>query len=342
MANVSVAVLGMGRLGASVALALRRYNENKEAQHQFDVVCADLRAGIREDAAQAGLGKVERSLFDAVQNKDIVVLALPYADVPSAYKTLSRELRPGAVVLDLSPLKQPSMKWAAANLPSEVHMVGLTPILNPAYLFDGLEDTRHAAADLFDKGSVLLMPGVSAIREAIELASDFSVILGATPHFVDPAEHDSLVALTDGLPGLLGVAVFYTAYKRQGWNDAQRLTNPAFGRQTHQLHDTHPDDLRDSWLNNRDSLILHLDALLDTLHTFRSILASGDKAALEGALAEASEAYSAWINRRHNARWDEEASRDSGPTLGGQMMNSLMGGFLSRRLGGRKNGEEKD
>ncbi|MBI5666757.1 MAG: prephenate dehydrogenase [Chloroflexi bacterium] len=341
MANVSVAVLGMGRLGASVALALKRYNERKDAPHQFEVVCADLRVGAREDAAALGL-KVERNLFDAVQNRDIVVLALPYADVPSAYKTLAREFRPGAVLLDLSPLKQPSLKWAEANLPNEVHMVGMTPIVNPAYLFDGLDDTRHAAADLFDKGNILLVPGVSAIRDAIELASDFSVILGATPHFVDPAEHDSLMALTDNLPGLLGVAAFYTAYKRQGWNDAQRLTNPGFGRLTHQLHDTHPDDLRDTWLNNRDSLLRHLDAVLDTLQTFRSILATNDRDALDGALTDASEAYSTWINRRHNARWEQETPRESGPTLGGQMMNSLMGGFLSRRLGGRKNGDEKE
>lgn len=341
MANVSVGILGLGRVGASVALALKRYNAGKDAQHQFDVTSADLRAGVRDDAARLGLpGKIERNLFDAARDRDIVVLALPYADVPSAYKTLAADFRPGSVVLDMSPLKQPSLKWAAA-LPKEVHMVGVTPIVNPQYLFDGLDDTHHAAVDLFDKGTMLLMPSVSAVREAVELASDFAVILGATPHFADPAEHDSLFALTESLPGLLGVAAFYTAARREGWNDAQRFTNPAFGRLTHQLFDTHPDDLRDAWLNNRDSLVLHLDALTQTLQTFRTILAQNDQAALEGALIEASEAYSAWINRRHNARWEEESPAERGETLGGTMMNTLMGGFLSKRLGGRRNGDDK-
>src|SRR5512145_1206793 len=124
MATVSVAVLGLGRIGASVALALKRYNEKKDVQHQFEVITADLRAGVRDEAAQMGLpGKIERNLFDAVQGRDIVVLALPYADVEAAYKTLAPELRPGAVVLDTSPLKGPSLKWAAAHLPTEVHQV---------------------------------------------------------------------------------------------------------------------------------------------------------------------------------------------------------------------------
>lgn len=340
MANVSVAILGLGRIGASVALALKRYNEKKDAQHQFDIICADLRAGAREDAAKLGLTKVERNLFDAVQNKDIVVFALPYADVQSAYKSLAQEFRPGAVVLDMSPLKQPSLKWAQATLPEEVHMVGVTPIVNPKYLFDGLNDSQHAAADLFDKGNMLLMPSASSIRDAVELASDFAIILGATPHFADPAEHDSLVALTEGLPEMLGVAAFYTAYKGQGWNDAQRFTNPDFGRLTHHLYDTHPDDLRDSWLNNRDNMLRHLDAMLETLHTFRGILAQNDQAALEAALTDAAEAYSVWINRRHNARWEDDSQQERNLSLGGSVMNNLMGGFLSRRFQGRKNGDE--
>jgi prephenate dehydrogenase len=341
MATVSVAILGLGRIGASAALALKRYNEGKDTQHTFEVTAADLRAGVRDDAQKIGLPKIERNLFDAARGRDIVVLALPYADVPAAYKSLAGEFRPGAVVLDTSPLKQPSLAWAKEHLPSEVHMVGMTPVLNPKYLFDGLDDTAHAQPDLFDKGGMLLTPSVSAVRDAVELASDFSTILGATPFFVDPAEHDSLMALTEGLPELLGVAAFYMASRRDGWNDAQRLTNPAFGRLTRALFDTHPDDLRDGWLNNRENLLRHLDALLENLRLFRGILAQNDRDALTGALFEASEAYSAWVNRRHKARWDEESSQEKPPSMGISMMTSLMGGFLTRRLQGRDNGEEK-
>jgi prephenate dehydrogenase len=337
MATVSVGILGLGRVGASVALALRRYNERKDAQHQFEITPADLRAGIREDAAKVGLGdKIERDVFRAAQNRDVVVLALPYADVQAAYKNISPDLRPGAVVLDMSPLKQPSLKWAAAHLSKENHLVGMTPLFNPAYLFDGLDDTLHARADLFDEGNMLLTPSASCVKEAVELASDFATILGSTPHFVDPAEHDSLIAATEGLPGVIGAAAFYLACKNRGWSDAQRFTNPAFGRLTRALHDTHPDDLRDFWLNNRENLVRETDRMLEALTSFRNLLAQNDRAALEAALGEASEAYSAWINRRSSGRWEETPIEIEKPSFG----SLLMGGFLGKRLGGKKNGND--
>lgn len=343
MATVSVAILGVGRMGASIGLALKRYNARKDAAHTFEITCADTRAGIREDAKTVGIDKVERDVFSAAANKDIIVIALPYADVESVYRGLKHDLRAGAVVLDTSPLKQPSLEWAKEHLGKDIHLVGVTPILNPKYLFDGLDDTLHAQADLFDNGNMLLMPSVTCIKEAVELASDFANLLGGKPHFVDPYEHDSLVAVTEGLPNLLGLATFYTMTKSGGWNDSQRFTNPTFGRLTHQLYDTHPDDLRDAWLHNREQLVRQIDDLVRTLQTFRGILAQNDAIALESALIEASETYSAWINRRFNAKWDEkDASKDQSQSMGNMLMTGFMGSFLTRRLTGDKNGDGKD
>jgi prephenate dehydrogenase len=341
MATVSVAILGIGRMGASIGLALKRYNTRKDAAHTFEVTYADTRAGIREDAKTIGIDKVERDVFSSAANKDIVVIALPYADVESVYRSLKHDLRPGAVILDVSPLKQPSLEWAKQYLGNEAHLVGITPILNPKYLFDGLDDTLHAQADLFDNSNMLLMPSVTCIKEAVELASDFANLLGAKPHFVDPAEHDSLIAATEGLPNLLGLAVFYTMMKSGGWSDSQRFTNSTFGRLTHQLYDTHPDDLRDTWLQNRDNLVRQIDDLMNTLHTLRGILAQNDALALESALIEASDTYSAWINRRFNAKWDEKETAKN-PSMGSMLMTGFMGTFLTRRISGDKNGEGED
>ncbi len=342
MANVTVAVLGLGRIGASVALALRRYSERKDAKHTFEVTCADLRTGVREDATKAGLGdKIERDLFSAVAKRDIVVLAMPLAEMHDAYKVIATELRPGAVVLDMSLLKQQSLEWAGKYLSKEVYMVGMTPIVNPKYLHDGLDDTLHASADLFDKGSMLVMPGPGCAKEAVELAIDFAGLLGAAPHFYDPAEHDGIVGLTEGVPALLGLASFYTANHTSGWIDAQRVTNPAFGRLTHHLYDTHPDDLRDVLLQNSSNVVRHTDELIKTLQSLRDILARKDQNALEAALEQAADTYNQWINKRSNGKWDDSEEQVNGASFAGNMMTGLMGGFLANRFKGGKNGDEK-
>jgi prephenate dehydrogenase len=332
--KITVTIVGLGRLGASAGLALQRYNRKDNPAHTFEIVGVEERPAMLQAAEKMGaVGKSERNLYRAVQDRDIVVLAAPYAESRRTFQAMGEGLRAGGVVLDFSPLKMPAIKWAKEYFPAEAHLVGLAPVVNPKYLYDGLDDTEHAVEDFFDKGSMMLMPSPSCIREAVELASDFSALLGASVHYMDPMEHDALVSATLGLPTLLGVATFYNLSRNPGWGDIQRLTNPPFGRLTHQLFDTHPDDLRDLWLHNRDSLVHYLDGLIGTLGEMRQVLANNDEPALEAVVTEAADDYSTWINRRHNNKWDEARKSDA-PAAGETIMTGLMGGFLARKLRG--------
>ncbi|MBZ0298464.1 MAG: prephenate dehydrogenase/arogenate dehydrogenase family protein [Anaerolineae bacterium] len=337
--TITVTIIGLGRLGASVGLALQRYNQKGNTPHVFEILGVEDRPAVMAEAEKRGaVGKSARNLYNAVQNRDIIVLALPYADVRRTYQAIGDGIRAGGVVMDLSPLAMPSVQWAKEYLSKDAHMISMTPVVNPAYLYDGLDDTEHAAADLFDKGSMMLMPSPACIPEAIELASDFSTLLGATVRFMDPMEHDALIGATLGLPTLLGVLSFYTLSHNAGWSDLQRVTNPPFGRLTHALFDTHPDDLRDLWLNSRHSLVNQLDLLIEQLTNVRQVLAEEDRSALEAVLTDAADQYSAWINKRHNNKWDDDPRTPRTPSTTESLMSGLMGGALTKRLrGGDKN-----
>lgn len=338
MSTISVAILGLGRIGASVGLALKQYNTGKGARHDFQVVGTDRRSSIQADAEKRGaLHTTARSLADAARNRDIIIIALPYSDVASAYREIGAAARPGAVVLDMSPLASPSLQWAAAHLAESVYMVSVTPVLNPAVLFDGLDTLEHARADLFDGGGMMLMPSPNAAKDAVELAADFATVLGAAPHFMDAAEHDALIAATEGLPALMGVALFHMLKGTKGWDDGRRMANPAFARVTHRLNDLHPDDLRDLLLNNRANTVHFLDNLIVTLQTLRGLVDSDSRDALEVALIESATAYDEWLNRRRRGRWDD-APDDA--RSGGSVMSSMMGDYLARRL--RRDNHDKD
>jgi prephenate dehydrogenase len=339
MTTITVGILGLGRIGTSVGLALKRYNAQKDARQQFTISGFDSHDSSAETARKNGaVDSLARNPVDAAANKDIVVIALSYGEVQGAYRIIGTELHPSTVVLDTSPLKLPSMEWADKYLSSEVHMVSITPVVNAKYLFDGADDAEHAAADLFDKGIMLLMPSVTSAKDAVELASDFSQLLGATPRFADPVEHDGWIAATEGLPALLGVAAFHMLREDEGWGDTQRAANPAFGRLTHHLYDTHPDDLRDLLLQNRQNVIRHLDQMTETLRTLRAVLAQNDRAALEEALIESAKSYNEWLIRRQKARWDDRDESQS-PQSRELFMGGLLGGYLSKRLRGGKDDE---
>jgi prephenate dehydrogenase len=340
MSDISVAIIGLGRIGASIGLALKRYNQKPNAQHKFIITGVEGRPGeFREMEKREAIDKQARNPIEGVRDRDIVVLAPPYADLRALYRTIGEEVRAGGVVLDAAPLKGPSITWAKEFLHDEAHLVGIAPILNAAYLFDGLDDTEHAQADLFDNGHMLLMPSASCVRDAVELATDFARLLGSEVHFVDPLEYDTLVAATDALPALLGVAAFWSLSRSSGWDDMQRFTNPRFGRLTHTLFDTHPDDLRDTWLNNRESLVRYADQLIDVLEQMKAAIRDDDKAAVEAALVSAADDYSAWINRRVSGKWDDDSPGDDMPGASETIMSGLFGGQLAKRLRGGDKGK---
>jgi prephenate dehydrogenase len=342
MGKITVAVIGLGRMGASVGLALRRYSQQSGARHTFDVVGFDERPEVVRDAEKIGATtSIARGMYDAVRERDIVVIAQPYAEVRRTYQAIGQDVRSGGVVMDLSPLKLPSLGWARDYLHADAHMVGMTPVINPRAMFDGLDETNQASDNYFDNGTMMLMPAPSCIREAVELASDFATLLGSKPHFMDPAEHDSLFAATSGLPSVLGVVAFYMLSRTPGWEDSRRLTNGDFGRLTHHLFDTHPDDLRDLWLSNQASLLHYTTAMIEALESFRAALAASDRAALEALVVDAARDYSGWVNRRFNNKWDGK-EMPSAPSAGQTIMSSMMGGFIASRLSGNHKDRDKD
>lgn len=334
MAEISVAILGLKRIGTSVGLALKRHNAQKKNTNTFRIEGYDTSRDLAKAAKEMGaVDKVDHRPDTLVRDKDIVVIALPYGEVEGAYELIGPALRAGVVVVDMSPLAQKSLQVAAKYLSGDAHIVCAAPIVNPEYLFDGTDETARATEDYFDKGLMLVMPSAGCIKDAVNLASDFARILGAMPNFYDPAEYDALTAGTETLPSLLGMVMFHTLSQNQGWGDFQRLTNPAFGALTRTLFDTHSSDLRDLWLDSDESLIRHIDTLIETLRAFRVLIATRDVPALENALETASARYETWVNRRMTNNWQDAPVDPQLPTMG-----SIMGGMFGRVPGFMRRG----
>lgn len=340
MAEVQVAILGLGRVGASIGLALKRYSARAQSKHAFIVTGFSTRPDDAKAAHKRGaIDTIAHQPADAARGKDIVVMALPYAEVVAAYEYFAPDLRPGAVVLDFSPLKREPIKWANKHLKNDAHMIGMTPLLNPAVLFDPLDTTDRASETLFDDGLMLITPSVNSIPEAIELATDFSIILGSRTQFADPAEHDVLMAATEILPDLLGLGYYLALSRATGWGDVQRNTNPTFGAMTHTLYDTHPDDLTAVLRDSGPDVVRALDTVMATLRDLRAALAAQDNATLEPIIAAAAETYEQWYNRRYHWKFDDDKLKSPEPP---GIMSALLGGWVGNKLRNRGSSQDDD
>lgn len=332
MQTVSVGIIGLGRLGGSFGLALKRYSQSKDARQKFSVTGYDPSDGQTSKAKSIGAcDQVTRSIVAAARDRNIVLLALPFHEVEGAYQLMGRDLRAGTVVLDASAFQQPSVAWAKKYCGDDVHLVNITPIVNAHYLFDGLDDLEHAAEDYFEKGVILVSPSPSSDPDAVQLATDLAQILGATARFTDPAEHDSWMAAMESLPAALGVATYNAISRQDHWDDVRRVGNNAFGQLTHHLLESHPDALRDLFLRDREGLIRQIDTVVNSLETLRALLAANDRKAIEALLVGSRDDYLEWLMRRRTGDWDP-TNKIERETAADTIMTGLFGSTLAKRL----------
>ena len=335
--QVNVAVVGLDRLSTSFALALKRYQQSSKAEHTFTIVGRDLRGHAMKEAAKLGaLDNFNRKLKNAVAQADLVLVNVPPGQLQELYARLGGALKAGAVVLDMTPLKRAVLGWADEFFPRNAeghplaYVVGITPIVNVKGLYHGDREVQSARADLFDNAEVLIAADASAPAGAISLAEDVVRLIGAQPHFIDPVEHDGLIAATEGLPALTGIALFDTLHRSEGWPELRRMVNPALALTFQALRDYSAEDLVAFFALSREDVLRHLEGLLRTLETLREVLAEeaedGEYIKLEAYLERVAQAWEQWDVKRHSGEWEKGASAQAMPgPFGG------LGRFLTLR-----------
>src|SRR5258706_2226901 len=154
MARVNVTLIGLQRMGASLGMALKRHSKGPDAQHEFVITGSDENRDMMK--AASAMGAIDQEIRDpgnAVEKADIVIVSMPYSMVKDIFSIIGPVLKPGAVVIDLSPLKLPSIAWARQYFRKdndgkpEAYVIGVTPLINADYLQDPREGIEAARED---------------------------------------------------------------------------------------------------------------------------------------------------------------------------------------------------
>ncbi|MCZ7540870.1 MAG: prephenate dehydrogenase/arogenate dehydrogenase family protein [Anaerolineae bacterium] len=339
--HVTLSIIGLDRISTSFALALKRYQSQPKAQHTFTITGSDSSPQAMKAAEKmSAIDKSDRKPSKAVANAELVIVRCPPGSLAEIYGQFGPALKPGAVVLDLSDLKEPSIALARQHFPANergaslAFIVGVTPIVNVSGLYTGGTGPEAASADLLDEAECLVLPDTQCPSEAIRLAEDMIRLAGGVPRFMDPAEHDALTAATEQLPALLGAALFYALQQSEGWPDLRRMVNPTLALAFQSLRTQTPNDLHATFTHNRANLARHLDGVPGVLSELRAALASDDSDKLAAFLALVGQEWEKWDGKRYSGKWDEGPQIEKLP---GAL--AAMGGFLTMP---RKRKEEDD
>jgi len=317
---IKLTLLGLGRLGGSLAL---RLNANPD----LALSGYDGEPEVAQHAVRQGLLKrADWNLRRAVEGADLVLAALPYAELPHVLAAIAPDLRAGCVVAALGPLLGPPLAWAESRLAETAYFVAVHPSLNPAHLHTGEVGLAAARADLFERGLWAMAPALNCPPEALKLVADVAHLAGASAYHMDPAEHDGLAAASEGLPALFAAALLRAASASPGWEETRKIADRALATASAALADADPVALA----LNRDNLLRYLDLAQAELTALRGLLATGNadtaQNALALALAEAATLRNAWRYDRQNAAWDlPEATAAVVPATGEMIGQMLLG-----------------
>lgn len=280
-----VAVIGVGLIGGSFALAMR------QAKACESVV------GVGRSAANLRLAR-ERGIIDevqtdvgrAVEGADLVLVAAPVAQFPAIFASLGKSLGPEALVTDGGSTKRDVIAAARAALGKKIAR------FVPAHPIAGAEKSGAAAAsaELFSGRRVILTPLPENAGSGVERIEKAWAACGARVSRMDPDEHDAVLAAVSHLPHVLAFALVHDIANRP--NAAKLFSFAAGGfRDFTRIASSHPEMWRDICVANRDRLLLELKSFSGKIESLTAMLEAGDGKALETVFAEAREARDRWI-----------------------------------------------
>ena len=315
-----LAIIGLGLIGGSLGLALKR------AQLEgLEIVGHDAAWGVSGHARKLGaIDHDARNVAAAAEGAAVIVIATPILHVSQVLEELAPALGEGAVVTDTASTKREVLRWADEQLPEGASFVGGHPIA-------GKEQSGLDAADaaLFEGRPWAITPSSGTTEQAVSTVESLIAAVGAHPVPIDAEEHDSYLAAMSHLPLIASTALFSLASESEAWPDLAALAGPGF-RDATRLAATNPDLSHDLCLTNRDNLVHWIDRYGEELRRLRGLIEDGQtQDELLKAFAKAQVARDAFSQELPSRRGPEtDVERVS---AGERMLSFMVGEYIVRR-----------
>ena len=269
-----VAVVGIGLLGGSVALAAKARGVAGE------VVGITRREETARAATEAGI--VDRAVLspaEGVAGADLVVLCNPVFAMAASLSGFAEHVAEGAILTDVGSVKGPLAETLPGLLPPGAVYVGSHPMAGSHHT-----GFQHARADLFDGAACVVTHSADTDAAAAERVAAFWTALGSRVFRRDPTLHDDEVAWISHAPHAVAFAFARALTDSPG--PASELRGPGF-RDFTRIAAADPEMWADILVANRKALAGPLETTARSLDALAQSIAAGDTERVQEILASA-------------------------------------------------------
>ena len=287
-----LAVVGVGLIGGSLALALRQAGLVREV-----VGTGRGPANLERALALGVIDTVAPSAAEAVDGADVVMLAVPVGAMLAIMREIAPHLGPATLLTDAGSTKQDVVAAARAALGERIGQ------FVPGHPIAGAErnGVGAARADLFQDKDVIVTPLPENAQAAVDRVATMWRGCGANLEFMTETEHDRIFAAVSHVPHFAAFAMMEELAGREQRDLYYRHAGSGF-RDFTRIAASHPEMWRDIALANREAILAELDAYIAKLGQVRELVERGDGSTLEALLERASRARNAWASRHGTHR----------------------------------------
>lgn len=264
-----LAVIGVGLIGGSFALALR------EAGAVGSIIGIDSDPSNLELALSLGIvDEIAADAGSAVSGADVVFISVPSCSISSVVRDIAAALVPGCIVTDGGSVKASIVKECRALMPPGCSFIGGHPIAGTEH-----SGPSAAFAGLFRGRRCVLTPGPESAA-ALFTVSNLWMAAGAEVCCMEAEHHDRIFAEISHLPHAVAYALVHAvgtadiegenvlSYSAGGFKDFTRIAS------------SDPVMWRDIAIMNRDALLASIDGFSVSLAELRKRIDCGDQSGL--------------------------------------------------------------
>lgn len=273
----TIAIIGVGLIGGSLALATRRYK------------LAGRIIGIDADAANLqkaeALGVVDAGIADlrlGIKEADLVVIATPVRSIVPLVEQVAVHAREGTIITDVGSVKKEIVHSVDAMGLSRVLFVGGHPIA-------GTENSgvEAAQAALFLNRKSILTPTAQTDPRALDKVRNLWESVGAQVVCLDSDIHDYIFGAVSHLPHYIAFSLVWFLSDSKEYGESLFRFSGGGLKDFTRVAASDPTMWTDIALMNGDTIVELIEGYQHSLDTIKELIKKRDAVGLSAALGKA-------------------------------------------------------
>lgn len=263
--SLNILIIGLGLLGGSYAISLKRQGYKVEAIETDPESC---RFAVENNMVDRVFSSPEKAV---IENADLIIFALYPHIFREWIKDHAHLLKSGVILTDVTGVKTPIIDKINSCLPSGVEFIAAHPMAGREVC--GIKNSDDS---IFKGANYIVVPTEKNTDKAIKLCKS----LGETLGFKDiseltPEKHDDMIAFLSQLTHCIAISLMCS----NSDPDLVRYTGDSF-RDLTRIANINDEMWSELFLCNRDALLKEMDSYRSSFDELYNYIKSGNREAM--------------------------------------------------------------